>query len=68
MNRRLSTVRNLPAKYPDANVTQSSIRWLLFNAKENGFSSCVVRIGRKVLIDLDKFESYLDEQAYQGGQ
>lgn len=67
-NRRLSTVKNVPAKYPDANFTQSSIRWLIFNAKDNGFSSCIVRIGRKVLIDLDSFEDWLDEQAAQGGQ
>jgi len=63
MNRRLSTVRNLPTQYLHANFTQSSIRWLLFNSKENGFSSCVVRVGRRVLIDLDLFESWLDNQS-----
>jgi len=67
-SRRLSTVKNVPSKYPDANFTESSLRWLLFNAKENGFSSCIVRIGRKVLIDLDRFEDWLDNQAVQGGQ
>ena len=66
--RKLSTVKNLPHKYPDANFTESSVRWLIFNSKENGFSSCIVRMGRKVLIDLDLFENWLDEQAAQGGQ
>lgn len=67
-HRKLVTVRNLPLKYPDANFTESSIRWLIFNAKENGFSACIVRLGRKVLIDLDAFEQFLDEQAAKGGQ
>lgn len=66
-NRRLTTVKNLPTAYPDANFTSSSIRWLIYNAKENGFSSCIVRVGRKVLIDLDDFEAWLDEQAVKGG-
>lgn len=65
--RRLSTVKNIPNKYPDANISESSVRWLIFNAKENGFSSCVVRMGRKVLIDLDRFETWLDNQAADGG-
>ncbi len=67
VNRRLSTTKNIPLKYPDANITESSIRWLIFNAKENGFSTCVVRMGRKVLIDLDRFEAWLDNQAANGG-
>jgi len=66
-HKRLSTVRNLPGLYPDAGFTQSSIRWLIFNAKENGFSMCIVRMGRKVLVDLDKFNEWLDNQAADGG-
>lgn len=67
LNRRLVTVKNLSSNYPGANITDSSIRWLIFNAKENGFSSCIVRMGRKVLIDLDRFETWLDNQAADGG-
>lgn len=59
-SRRLCTVKNLPSHYPDANITESSIRYLIFNAAENGFSKCINRCGRKVLIDLDKFEEFLD--------
>jgi len=65
--RRLSTVRNLPTHYPDAGFTESSIRWLIFNAHENGFTQCVRRAGRKVLIDLDAFENWMDDEALQGG-
>ena len=63
-NRRLCSVKNLPAKYPDANFTESSIRALIFSRSDNGFDYCVMRMGRKILIDQDRFEEWLDEQAY----
>ena len=31
------------------------LRHLIFYEKTNGFSHCIVRIGRRVLIDEDKF-------------
>lgn len=67
IHKRLSTVRNLPHKYPDANFTESAIRWLIFNSAENGFDRCIRRAGRKVLIDLDAFEDWLDNKALLGG-
>jgi hypothetical protein len=59
---RINTVKQLPTLYPA--FTESSIRWLIFNEKTNGFTCCIRRIGRKVLIDLDAFESWI---AKQGG-
>jgi len=44
------------------------MRWLIFNASENGFNHCIRRVGRKVLIDLDAFEEWMDNEAMQGGQ
>ena len=67
-NRRLSSVKNLPSKYPGADFTESSIRWLIYNSSENGFSKCIKRAGRKVLIDLDAFEAFLDEESLKGGE
>ncbi|MBX3708212.1 MAG: hypothetical protein KIT56_00885 [Gammaproteobacteria bacterium] len=57
------TPKQLPELYPGV-FTEASIRWLIFNEKINGFSCCVKRIGRKVLIDLDQFEAWI---AKQGG-
>lgn len=65
--RRIASVKNTPPKYPDSGLTESSIRWLIFNAKENGFERCIVRIGRRVFIDLDRFEDFMDQQALAGG-
>lgn len=31
------------------------LRHLIFHEKTNGFSDCLVRVGRRVLIDEDKF-------------
>jgi hypothetical protein len=35
--------------------TTGSLRWLIFNRHENGFDECLIRIGRRVLIDEQKF-------------
>lgn len=58
--KRLATVRQIPALYPA--FTEASLRWLIFNEASNQFSQCVRRIGRKVLIDLDQFELWIDNQ------
>jgi hypothetical protein len=60
MPSRLLTVKQLPSHYPA--FSEGAIRWLIFNEKENGFNRCVRRIGRKILIDLNKFESWIDGQ------
>jgi hypothetical protein len=57
----LATVKKIPLLYPGV-FTESSIRWLIFNEKANGFSRCIRRIGRKVLIDIHEFENWINEQ------
>lgn len=42
---------NMYHQYP----SQSGLRWLIFNEKQNGFNDVVKRIGRRVLIDEKKF-------------
>jgi hypothetical protein len=60
-SKRLATPKRIPEIYPGV-FSESSIRWLIFNEKSNGFSGCVRRIGRKVLIDLTAFEDWIDKQ------
>lgn len=57
----LCSVKEAAKTYRNA-FSEASFRWLIFNEKTNGFSSCVRRIGRKVLIDLDAFESWIAKQ------
>lgn len=64
--KRLAAVKQIPELYPGV-FTQSSIRWLIFNEKHNGFAACVRRIGKKILIDLDAFESFIDSQGANNG-
>ncbi len=55
------TVESMSAKYPS--FSAGSLRWLLFNRQRNGFNCCVVRIGRKVLIDEAAFVDWLRSQS-----
>ncbi len=61
MSKRLVTVKQMPFLYSGA-FSEAAIRWLIFNEKENGFSRCIRRIGRKIILDLDAFESWIDEK------
>jgi len=56
---RLATIRQTASLYP---FSESSLRWLIFNENRNGFSRCLRRIGRKILINLDDFEQWIDQQ------
>jgi hypothetical protein len=64
--RRLLTVRQFSKRYPA--FTEGSLRWLIFNAKEprsiegNGLNVALVRIGRRVLIDEDRFFEWIETQ------
>ena len=74
--RRLFTIRNL-AKTPGyaQAFSESSLRHLVFDAKPrknskgeaidgNGLAQigAILHVGRKILIDLDRFDSWLDRQ------
>ncbi len=58
-NKRLATVKQAAQLYPA--LTESSFRWLIFNSKHYHFDSCLIRIGRKVLLDLDSFEAWIEK-------
>lgn len=68
--RTLLTVRQFAEKHPA--FTQGSLRNLIFNAQPrvtrkatipgNGFDACLVRVGRKILIDQEKFFAWVDQQ------
>jgi hypothetical protein len=58
--RRLHTVRQFCQAHPA--FTLGGIRWLLFHRQTNGLERAVVRVGRRILIDEEKFFGWLDEQ------
>lgn len=59
MSRNLKTVSQFAADSP---FTEAQIRWWVFNAATNGLQSAVVRIGRRVYIDVDGFDRWIDAQ------
>lgn len=71
---RLATVADVSAIYP--HFTQDAIRQLIFKAADrvnsrgdripgNGLAEAgaIIRLGRKVLIDLDAFEAWISSRA-----
>lgn len=41
--------------------SQGSLRFLIFNERTNGFSSVVRRVGKRVLIDEQKFFQWVEK-------
>lgn len=54
------TVAQLSEKFPA--FSEGSLRWLVFNASSNGFDKAIVRVGRRVLIDEQRFVEWLRDQ------
>lgn len=54
------TFKQASACYPA--FTEASFRWLRFNGNENGFNNCVIKVGRKVLLNTERFEPWLESQ------
>ena len=42
--------------------TQGGLRWLFFHRQANGLDRAIVKVGRRVLIDVDLFFCWLDQQ------
>lgn len=61
MKRDLKTVEQFAEESP---FTAASIRWKIFNAASNGLdeAKAITRIGRRVYIDVDAFERWIDSQ------
>ena len=41
--------------------TKGAMRWLLFQRENNGLNRAVVKIGRRVLIDVNEFYRWIDD-------
>ena len=41
----------------------SGLRWLIFNAKRNGFDAVVRRVGGRVLLDEQAFFKWIDDRS-----
>lgn len=61
MTRELKTVRDFAANSP---FSESQLRWWIFEAERNGLARCggVVRIGRRVYLDANGFERWIESQ------
>ena len=74
---RLATVNQVPGISGYEWLTVSALRHLIFQAEDrfcstgqvikgNGLSRAIIRVGRKVLIDLDEFDTWIERQRVDG--
>jgi hypothetical protein len=67
MNSEYSTIRNFVRKYPDF-LSESSIRNLIFNEDLNGFSACIRRVGRRILLKDSAVFEWIEQRGSKGGR
>lgn len=51
------TVKQLVNMYPFLN--EGGVRSLIFNREKNGFDQCMIKLRKKILIDLEKFDAWI---------
>lgn len=56
---KLRTIPQLAGEFPA--FSERNLRWLVYDNKQGFADRCVVRIGRKVLIHVEEFADWLDE-------
>jgi hypothetical protein len=61
IKRNLQTVASLAANTP---FSEGQLRWWIFMAGSNGLeaASAVVHVGRRVYIDIDRFNDWIEQQ------
>jgi len=61
MKRKIKSVASVAEAGP---LSENQLRWLIFNARANGLHAhgAIVRIGRRVYIDEDKFDAWIESQ------
>ena len=62
--RNYMTIKQTAQKYPA--FSEGSLRWLWFNGEKNGFSSCVRKIGKRILVVEPLFISWLESGSATG--
>lgn len=54
------TVRQYAERYPWP--SESALRWMIFHAATNGMESALIRVGRRVIIDVEAFNAWVHSQ------
>jgi hypothetical protein len=61
----LRTVKQISEANPGV-WSEASLRWLIFNAKQNGLDAAIVKPGGRVLIDIRRFNEWLESNRLAG--
>jgi hypothetical protein len=64
MTKNLIPLTKWPEHHAYPNI--AGLRYLVFNARANGFDSCIKRIGKRILIDEAAYFAWVDAQNQRG--
>jgi len=56
---KFANFKNTRLIYQNVFKSDSSLRWLIFNAKSNGLDKVISRIGKNIIFDLNKLDEWI---------
>ena len=54
------TMDQIPLRYPA--FTKGGLKWLRFNGEANGFNTCIRKLGKKCVVSIRAFETWVNSQ------
>ena len=58
--KRFSSLNKMPSLYQELGWGIGTYRWFVFHRKTNGFNQCLIKIGSRWAVDLDRFEEWME--------
>ena len=56
----LLTIRQVAERCPA--LSESALRWLVFNSKQSGFDEVLIYVGRRIFVDFDRLNDWLEKR------
>jgi len=60
----IMTVKGFAQRFPT--FSEGALRWMIFRKTKNGFDKAFVKVGRRLLIDVEEFFSIISELKENG--
>jgi hypothetical protein len=58
----IQNLRTIRQAASETIFTENTLRWWIFQSPENGFDRVIRRVGRRIYVDLEELEGWIEER------
>ncbi len=58
----IQNLRTIKQAASETIFTENTLRWWVFQSPENGFDRVIRRVGRRIYVDLEELEGWIEER------